>query len=270
VTMGENQRQNRKKNKSGSTRCGGEGSTAGRATVVDHCAMKASGKMTPCLRLNAAARENGLSGIQHLLDLPMVAAPVQEETLAPLSPHVSPGADHLDPGCGRAPGRMDERSGGARLSHGRKHWTVAGELECASAIRLLRGGCESASACRCFLRNRLFQQRDRTYVGKNLYVQTPYRWFPIEPHFLAFFVHWLPRSWHKRVIPLFSIRGWFRKGDDVEVGKLVEEVRLLSVAEMKQLFPDCEIHRERVFGFVKSLIAVRSKIHRDDATGATD
>jgi hypothetical protein len=94
-------------------------------------------------------------------------------------------------------------------------------------------------------------------VGRNLYVQTPYRWFPVEPHFLAFFVHWLPRSWHRRLLPLFSIRGWFRKGDDVDVGKLVEEVRLLSVSEMKRLFPDCEIHRERVFGFVKSLIAVR-------------
>jgi hypothetical protein len=94
-------------------------------------------------------------------------------------------------------------------------------------------------------------------VGRNLYVQTPYRWFPIEPHLLALFVHWLPRSWHKRFLPLFSIRGWFRKGDDVEVGKLIDEVRLLSITEMKQLFPDCEIHRERVFGFVKSLIAVR-------------
>jgi hypothetical protein len=94
-------------------------------------------------------------------------------------------------------------------------------------------------------------------VGKGLFVQTPYRWFPIEPHFLAIFTHWLPRSWHKVVIPALSFRGWFRKGDDVDVRKLVQEVRLLNFREMKELFPDCEIYRERVFGFVKSLIAIR-------------
>jgi hypothetical protein len=94
-------------------------------------------------------------------------------------------------------------------------------------------------------------------VGRNLYVQTPYRWFPIEPHFLAFFIHWLPRAWHKRLLPLFSVRGWFRRGDDVDPRILAQEVRLLGVREMKRLFPDCEIHRERVCGFVKSLIAVR-------------
>lgn len=94
-------------------------------------------------------------------------------------------------------------------------------------------------------------------VGRKLYVQTPYRWFPIEPHFLAFFVHWLPRSWSTRLLPKLSLRGWFRKGDDVDAAGLAKEVRLLSVREMKALFPDCEIYRERVFGFVKSLIAIR-------------
>jgi hypothetical protein len=43
----------------------------------------------------------------------------------------------------------------------------------------------------------------------------------------------------------------------VDARRLAEEVRLLSFSEMKRLFPDCEIHRERVFGFVKSLIAIR-------------
>ena len=51
--------------------------------------------------------------------------------------------------------------------------------------------------------------------------------------------------------------GWFRRGDDVPIRKLVDEVRLLSAAQMQKLFPDCEIHKERVFGLVKSLIAVR-------------
>ena len=94
-------------------------------------------------------------------------------------------------------------------------------------------------------------------VGRKIYVQTPYRWFPVEPHFLSFFAHWLPRRWHRWLIPKLSLRGWFRGGDDVDVRQLVAEVRLLSLREMRELFPDCEIHKERVFGFVKSLIAVR-------------
>ena len=94
-------------------------------------------------------------------------------------------------------------------------------------------------------------------VGRAVFVQTPNRWFPIEPHFLAFFVHWLPRAWRRRLMPWLSVRGWFRRGDDVAVQTLVDEVRLLSSSEMRELFPDCEIHQERVFGLVKSLIAVR-------------
>jgi hypothetical protein len=94
-------------------------------------------------------------------------------------------------------------------------------------------------------------------VGRDIYVQTPYRWFPIEPHFLAPFIHWLPRRWHARLMPWFSVRGWFRKGDDVPIAQLAREVRLLNLAEMRELFPDCEIQKERAFGLVKSLIAVR-------------
>jgi hypothetical protein len=36
------------------------------------------------------------------------------------------------------------------------------------------------------------------------------------------------------------------------------EVRLLTYREVKELFPDCTILRERFFGMTKSYIAVRS------------
>jgi hypothetical protein len=94
-------------------------------------------------------------------------------------------------------------------------------------------------------------------VSRKLYVQTPNRWFPIEPHFICLFAHWLPKPLRDRLIPVFSLRAWFRKGDDVEVRTMMEEVRLLSVAEMKRIFPDCEIYREKVLGLTKSIIAIR-------------
>jgi hypothetical protein len=42
------------------------------------------------------------------------------------------------------------------------------------------------------------------------------------------------------------------------VHQIVDEVRLLTYSEMKQLFPDCVILKERVLGLTKSYIAVRT------------
>ena len=94
-------------------------------------------------------------------------------------------------------------------------------------------------------------------VGKNLFVQTPNRWFPIEPHFVTAFVHFLPLSLARKLLPVFSFRGLFRSGDNIELKQLAGELRLLSLREVRELFPDCEIHREKWFGLTKSFIAVR-------------
>ena len=94
-------------------------------------------------------------------------------------------------------------------------------------------------------------------AGRGVYVQTPNRWFPIEPHFLALFLHWLPRSMHRILFRWFSVRGWLRRGDNVNLDTLVGELRLLSYREMRVLFPDCEIRREKFIGLTKSFIAVR-------------
>jgi hypothetical protein len=32
-------------------------------------------------------------------------------------------------------------------------------------------------------------------LGRRVYCQTPNRWFPVETHYLALFVHWLPPRW---------------------------------------------------------------------------
>ena len=42
------------------------------------------------------------------------------------------------------------------------------------------------------------------------------------------------------------------------VDRLVDETRLLDGREMRALFPDCEIHRERFLGLTKSYLAIRS------------
>lgn len=109
--------------------------------------------------------------------------------------------------------------------------------------------------------------REIRRVGRSVYVQTPNRWFPVEPHFGALFVHWLPMSVRRVLMPWVSVRGWLPSADGVDDLALMEEVRLLSFREMRALFPDCEIYRERWLGLTKSFIAIRRPSAIEEKTG---
>jgi hypothetical protein len=81
-------------------------------------------------------------------------------------------------------------------------------------------------------------------------VQTPYKYFPVEPHsFLPFFVVLLPRRWQVRLMAFFG-RYWIKT--------VTPDFRLLTIDEMRALFPDAEIVLERYCGFVKSIIAIKA------------
>ena len=94
-------------------------------------------------------------------------------------------------------------------------------------------------------------------VAARVWVQTPARAFFIEPHFLMPFVHWLPRSWRAPLVRWFSPWRWLSRASRAEVEQAVREIRLLSRAEMQELFPDCQIITERFLLWPKSYIAVR-------------
>jgi hypothetical protein len=93
-------------------------------------------------------------------------------------------------------------------------------------------------------------------------VQTPNRWFPVEQHLLTPLVHWLPRSGSggssrgsrsgARGRPTADRRAFY-------VAHYLDEVRLLSAGEFAALFPGARVIRERVFGWTKSLVAVRAQ-----------
>jgi len=95
--------------------------------------------------------------------------------------------------------------------------------------------------------------REARRVARKLWVQTPARSFPIEAHLLAPYIQYLPKSVQHRIVP-WTPRGLLQP--DV-VHEIVDEVRLLSYREVKQLFPDCVILKERMLGLTKSYIAVR-------------
>jgi hypothetical protein len=99
-------------------------------------------------------------------------------------------------------------------------------------------------------------------VGKQYWVQTPNRYFPIEHHLWTPFVHWLPRSWQAAILKRFSIWRLVTNYDAVQrefyVNHYLDSIRLLSASELHALFPGATIVRERLLGWTKSLVAWRS------------
>jgi hypothetical protein len=94
-------------------------------------------------------------------------------------------------------------------------------------------------------------------VGRQVWVQTPARSFFFEPHLLAPFIHLLPLSWQRRLVRNFTLWGWITRPSRASVDRMLGELRLLDGTTFRELFPDCEIHRERFLGFTKAFVAVR-------------
>jgi Methyltransferase domain len=94
-------------------------------------------------------------------------------------------------------------------------------------------------------------------VGKRLWIQTPARSFPIEPHFLTPLIHYFPKSWRKKMLRNCTVWGWLVRPSNKQVEAALDEIRLLTHQEMMLLFSECAIERERFFGLTKSYIAVR-------------
>ncbi|WP_174301302.1 class I SAM-dependent methyltransferase [Caulobacter sp. S45] len=95
-------------------------------------------------------------------------------------------------------------------------------------------------------------------LAPRYYIQTPYFYFPIEPHFSEPFFHWRSEQARARLL-LRKGRGWFsRKAQDLgEAMRVVQHARLLDKTQFKFLFPDADHVDERVITLTKSLIAIR-------------
>jgi hypothetical protein len=108
-----------------------------------------------------------------------------------------------------------------------------------------------------FERQRAFAAEARR-VGRAVWVQTPARECPLEPHVMLPFVHWLPMPWQRRLVVLCSPRRWVFGESPAALERVLAETRLLSRAEMNELFPDCEIATERLWWIIpKSHVAIR-------------
>jgi hypothetical protein len=89
------------------------------------------------------------------------------------------------------------------------------------------------------------------------WVQTPYRYFPIEPHWVAPSMQLLP------VRARASVACWWplakvKSADLREAVSSVLWTDLVDRTQMRYLFPDSTLRSERVLGLTKSLIAIRT------------
>jgi hypothetical protein len=94
-------------------------------------------------------------------------------------------------------------------------------------------------------------------LAPSYYVQTPYLWFPVEPHFRAPFYAWLPEQVRARLLMAFDL-GYIGRAATLDQAMAdVQSINLLDHAQMKALFPDAAITFERAAGLPKSMIACR-------------
>lgn len=93
-------------------------------------------------------------------------------------------------------------------------------------------------------------------LGDHHWVQTPNRYFPIEPHFLCPGLQYLPLPLATRVAihwPVGNYAGLI--SEPAIAADRVQEIDLLGMSQMRFYFPGSEIVRERVGPLTKSLIA---------------
>lgn len=93
-------------------------------------------------------------------------------------------------------------------------------------------------------------------VGKRYFVQTPNYFFPIEPHFLFPFFQFLPFSIRVWLVSHYNL-GWFDKAHDINSAHaIVSGITLLKKKELRMLFPNARIVKERFMGLTKSFMAI--------------
>lgn len=97
-------------------------------------------------------------------------------------------------------------------------------------------------------------------TGRAYWVQTPDYRFPLEPHLVTPFLHWLPTGVRVAIARRFTFWSLIERPSqdrwEFYIRHCAEEVRLLDAAELQAMFPEAQIIRERFMGLSKSLIAV--------------
>lgn len=95
-------------------------------------------------------------------------------------------------------------------------------------------------------------------LAKFYYLQTPNKYFFIEPHFMFPYFNFLPRAVQLFILSNFNI-GNFKKNDlDYSINEL-NTIQLLSKKNLEKFFPKKYIYSEKIFFMNKSYIVTNLK-----------
>lgn len=94
-------------------------------------------------------------------------------------------------------------------------------------------------------------------IARTYYLQTPNFNFPIEPHYMLPFFHWLPEALRAKMLQKRRLGHIGRETDIVQAMNAIQSIQLLNKTMVSGLFPDARIEQEKILGLCKSLIAIR-------------
>ena len=99
--------------------------------------------------------------------------------------------------------------------------------------------------------------KELTRVAQNYFVQTPNYWFPVEPHCMTPFFHWLPKPTRIWLVLRFHLGHWGRATSIDQAVRAVESARLLNRKMFQALFNEAKVITERLYWLPKSFIAIK-------------
>jgi len=88
-------------------------------------------------------------------------------------------------------------------------------------------------------------------IGQKYIVQTPNKYFFLEPHYLLPFFQFIPDKLKYLILTKTKLSR-LKKWDKNFAKQYIKEIRLLSLKEMKVLFPNSKIYFEKFLGMNKS------------------
>ncbi len=93
--------------------------------------------------------------------------------------------------------------------------------------------------------------REVLRIGKNHIIQTPNKYFFIEPHYMIPFFQFLPKKIQFQILTKTRLSR-LKKWDDQFARNYTEEIRLMTQKELKEIFPKSNIFYEKFLGMTKS------------------
>lgn len=100
--------------------------------------------------------------------------------------------------------------------------------------------------------NQLLMAKEVQRLSKHYFIQTPNKYFPVEPHFFFPFFQFMPYAMQYGLLTKTKLSR-MKKWDTERASSYIKEIRLLTSAEMIGLFPGCKVYNEKVAGLVKSI-----------------